>query len=84
MSHFPVETGREAYPAGVVRTEGIVPYALGAVGHPDGGDAEARDGRGVESVVLAGDEGDFFVQGHLADEVGRTVLVTLGDDVGLR
>ena len=57
---------------------------LRAVGHADGRDSEPWDCIGMESVDLAGDEIDFFVDCHLRHEFRGAVFVFLGDLGGSR
>ncbi len=48
-------------------------HAHGAVGHFDGGDAEALDGRRLHPAG-AGEHGGFLFEGHAAEEVGDALL----------
>ena len=79
------EGGAAGEGAGLVDAAGAVTDALGAVGHIEAGDAEAWDG--VSDELVAGEEGDFFLEGELFEDlvgpfVGGALGILSGDDGG--
>ena len=75
----PVPGGRRQNSAGEQGAHGVVPDALGAVGHPDFRDAQPGDGVGIEGPG-SGDEINLLVQGHLVYQGGGPLFMGLGND----